>query len=128
MRHVRTWGMTREEWDDAAERLRSLLFEVAARRSTVTYGEVARRVFDGRFSARSGALMDLLGRVDTEEAAASGTVIASLVVRKDTGIPGDGYFAFVEGELGRPVGDRAAFWRCEAERVWSAYAPGKSRS
>jgi len=109
------------EWDAAKGLLRSLVSDVAASRSTVTYGEAARVAFGGRFSARSGALMDLLSEVDAEEEAVRGVIIASLVVRKDTGMPGDGYFAFAADELGRDTTDRAAFWRAEAEAVWRAY-------
>lgn len=120
----RRWGMEPHEWDAAASRLRELLTDVARSGSTVTYGEAAKRAFDGRFSARSGALMDLLGDVDTAENDARGVMIASLVVRADTGMPGEGYFAFARDVLGRDVSDRAAMWRDEAQRVWAAYADG----
>jgi hypothetical protein len=119
---TRTWGFTPQEWDAMRADLEYLLADVAARRSTVTYGEIARRVFGGRASARSGALMDLLGEVDEEADARLGVMVASLVVRADTGMPGEGYFAFAADELGRPVGDRRAFWEAEVADVWDAYA------
>ena len=119
----RTWGFTPEEWDAMARELEDLLASAAAVRSTITYGEVARRVFDGRVSARSGALMDLLGEVDAEADAARGIMIASLVVRADSGMPGEGYYVFAAEQLGRPIEDRRAFWQREVERVWAAYAP-----
>lgn len=118
----RRWGMSSAEWAQAKASLGQLLAEAALKRSTVTYGEVSRRVFDGRFSARSGALMDLLGEVDAEDERARGVMVASLVVRADTGLPGEGYFRFAAEELGRDVRDPEAFWRAEAEAVWSAYA------
>ena len=70
-----------------------------------------------------GALMDLLGEVDAETDARRGIMIASLVVRADSGMPGEGYFVFAAEELGRPIEDRRAFWEREVERVWAAYAP-----
>ena len=73
-------------------------------------------------SARSSALMDLLGEVDTEADARLGCMVASLVVRADSGMPGDGYFAFAAQEVGRPVADRETFWHAEVARVWDAYA------
>ena len=118
----RTWGFTPTEWSAARTRLTALLAEVASSRSTVTYGEVARRVFDGRVSARSGALMDLLGEVDSEANAERGIMIAALVVRADSGMPGEGFFIFAEEELGHRIDDREAFWRREAEAVWDAMA------
>lgn len=103
--------------------LRLLLESAAAVRSTVTYGEVSRRVFHGRASVRSGALMDLLGEVDSETDERLGIMIASLVVRADSGMPGEGYFVFVSEVLGRAVVDRRAFWEQELKRVWEVYAP-----
>jgi hypothetical protein len=116
--------MTPDEWGEAKTRLLALLLDAATSQTTVTYGEAARVAFHGRFSARSGALMDLLGEVDSEQEAARGVMIASLVVRKDTGMPGEGYFAFADDELGRDVSDREAFWRDEVAAVWDAYGSG----
>lgn len=67
--------------------------------------------------------MDLLGEVDSGEDGERSVMIASLVVRADTGRPGEGYFAFARDELGRDVSDRERFWRDEAEAVWAAYRP-----
>ena len=66
--------------------------------------------------------MDLLGEVDTEADARLGCMVASLVVRADTGMPGEGYFHFAAEQLGRPVAEKRAFWTAEVERVWAAYA------
>ncbi len=117
------WGLSDSEWDAAKGRLFALLVSAAADRTTVTYGEAARVAFEGRFSARSGALMDLLGEVDEEQERERGVMIASLVVRADTRMPGDGYFSFVE-RIGRDVSDRRRFWLTEAEQVWDAYGGG----
>jgi hypothetical protein len=122
----RRWGFSEEEWAEARHALELLLAEVALSRSTVTYGEVARRALGGRVSARSSALMDLLGEVDTEADARLGCMVASLVVRADTGMPGDGYFHFAAAELGRPIADRREFWQAEVGRVWDAYASAPS--
>lgn len=120
----RRFGMPIEEWRAAATELRTMLGEAASRRATVTYGEAARRVFGGRFSARSSALMALLSEVDTEAHESTGVFIATLVVRADTGRPGEGYFAFAERAEGRPLPDREAYWLEQAERVWRRFARG----
>ena len=116
------WGFTEAEWADARRALEELLAEAGRSRSTVTYGEVARRAMGGRVSARSSVLMDLLGEVDTETDARLGCMVASLVVRADTGMPGEGYFHFAAVELGRPIVDQRGFWTAEVERVWAAFA------
>jgi hypothetical protein len=122
------WGMSQTEWDIARGRLLVLLEAVASSRLTVTYGEAARVSFEGRFSARSGALMDLLSEVDEAVDRERGVMIASLVVRADTGLPGEGYFAFARDVLRRDVADRESFWRQEADAVWAAFGgEGPSR-
>jgi len=118
----RRWGFSEEEWAKARTALEELLADAGRARSTVTYGEVARRAMNGRVSARSSALMDLLGEVDTQADARLGCMVASLVVRADTGMPGEGYFHFAAQELGRPIPDEREFWLAEVERVWNAYA------
>lgn len=97
-----------------------MLVDAAVHRTTVTYGDVARRVFGGRVSARSATLMRLLSEVDREEERRTGAWIATLVVRADTGRPGDGYYAFA-ADAGRDISDREALWRQEAEKVWAIY-------
>ena len=79
MATTRRWGFSEEEWAEARRALEELLTEAGRSRSTVTYGEVARRALGGRVSARSSALMDLLGEVDTEADARLGCMVASLV-------------------------------------------------
>lgn len=102
--------------------MREMLIEAARRRRTVTYGEVSLRVFGGLVPARSRYIMDLLGEIDEEEQLARGIIIASLVVRADSGIPGAGYFTFLADRFGKDVSDPAEAWRKEAEKVWGAYA------
>jgi hypothetical protein len=60
--------------------------------------------------------------VDEEFEAERGVIIASLVVRADSGIPGSGYFTFLALRFGRDISDPRAAWRIEAERVWAAFS------
>jgi hypothetical protein len=120
----RRWGFSAEEWSARRSVLERLLVETATARSTITYGEVARRVFDGRVSARSSAIVAMLGEVDDAAYSEDGIMIASLVVRADTGMPGEGYFIFAAEQLGLPaLDDRRAFWERQVSRVWDSYAP-----
>lgn len=121
------WGLEPAEWAAAKESLRGLLQHAARSRSTVTYAEAANVAFEGRFSPRSGALMDLLGDVDEEEERALGVMIASLVVRADTGMPGEGYWTFARDVMRRDVSDREALWRTEVDAVYAAYEGGTTR-
>jgi hypothetical protein len=106
-----------------AAELRTMLVDAAVRRGTVTYGEISRRVFGGRVLPRSSAVMALVDDACDELDAGRDTVMASLVVRADTGMPGEGYFSWAERK-GHDVADRRAFWRAQVERVWDSWAEG----
>lgn len=100
---------------------RELLIAAAHNRRTVTYGELSAVATELRLSARSAGLMALLDAAAGPLDERTGTIMATLVVRKDTGRPGEGYFAWMSGQ-GRDLTDHEALWRTEAERVWAAYA------
>lgn len=121
--------MRREKPDreSAKASMRTMLVEAARDRRTVTYGEVSFRVFDGLVPARSRYIMDLLSEIDEEEHRRNGTIIASLVVRADSHIPGAGYFTFLAREFGRDVSNPKAAWAKEAEKVWASYAGDRPR-
>lgn len=114
------WGIPLAQWDDARERAREAILLRARTADTITYAELAQAVGETGFRPRSWALMALLGEVCDAEDPVHDVWIASLVVRKDTGMPGDGYFAYAE-QAGFEVGDRSRFWRERVQRVWNAY-------
>ncbi len=121
------WGYSPAEWDVLVGRLQTLLVAAATSRGTVTYGEIARTVFDGRVLARSSAVMALVDDACDALDEGRGTVMASLVVRADTGMPGEGYFEWA-ASAGYDVADQASFWRGQAERVWDRWSDEPAES
>jgi hypothetical protein len=119
---VTRYGLTDEQWELAREELRAELVSTATARTTVTYGELARRIDAAELHARSRALYALLQEACAEEDEAGRPTIGSVVVTKATGIPGDGYFAFADTRLGRDVADRREYWNAEVTRVWDAWS------
>jgi hypothetical protein len=115
------WGIPLAQWADARERARTAMIACARARTTITYAELAQSVAETGFRPRSWALMALLGEVCDIEDPVHEVWTASLVVRKDTGMPGDGYFAYAERE-GHDVGDKTSFWLEHVQQVWNAYS------
>jgi hypothetical protein len=115
------WGIPLVQWEGARERARAAILARARSGATITYAELADSVASTGFRPRSWALMALLGEVCRDEDPVHDVWIASLVVRKDTGMPGDGYFAYAERD-GFDTSDRFGFWRGQVQRVWNAYA------
>jgi len=109
-----------EKQERVRESMRAVLTDVAARGATITYADLALAVFGPGIPARSPALMRVLGRVCDDEDARTGVRLAAVVVRADTGMPGDGYFTWA-ASLGSDVSDRAVAWRADVEAVWRAY-------
>lgn len=115
------YGFARSDWDLAKEQAKSFLVARASERGTTTYSELCEVVTAVHLRPYSFAMMAFLNEVCAEEDALHGVMLASLVTRRDTGLPGDGYFRFAE-KLGRDVRDREAYWRSEVERIYAAFA------
>jgi methyl coenzyme M reductase subunit C len=116
------YGFAVEAWEAAKAQANALLEERARERGTITYAEICRAVSAVDLKPRSWAIMGFLNEICTEADAAYGIMLASLVVRADTGMPGDGYFRNA-ARLGRDVSDPEAYWRSEVERIYDVFAP-----
>jgi methyl coenzyme M reductase subunit C len=115
------YGFPIEAWEAGKVQANALIEERARERGTLTYAELCREVTAIALKPRSWAIMGFLNEICTEADAKYGIMLATLVVRADSGLPGDGYFRHAE-RLGRDVTDPEAYWRSEAERVWAVYA------
>lgn len=116
------WGYAREDWDRAKRQVKDILIEHARRRETTTYSGLCADVSAIRLRPYSWALMAMLGEVCSEEDAARGTMLASLVTKKSgDGLPGAGYFRHAE-RLGRDISDPRAFWESEVERIFAVWS------
>lgn len=114
------YGFPLPAWEAAKHQANALIQERARARGTLTYAELCREVTAITLRPRSWAIMGFLNEICTEADATYGIMLATLVVRADSGLPGDGYFRHAE-RLGRDVSDREAYWHSEAERVWTVF-------
>jgi len=96
------WGLPLADWATAKAQAEAAVTERARRRGTITYRELCEEISVATFKPYSWRLMALLDEVCAEEDAAHGIVLATLVVRSDTGRPGAGYYRAVE-KAGWPV-------------------------
>lgn len=118
--HTR-YGFPLDAWEAAKTQANSLLVRVARDQGTVTYSEICREVDAIELKPFSWAIMGFLNEICTEADAAHGIMLASLVVRGDTGMPGAGYFRNA-ARLGRDVSDPEAYWRSEVERIYCVFS------
>lgn len=115
------YGFSVPAWEAAQRQANAFIGERARERRTLTYAELCREVTAITLKPRSWAIMGFLNEICTEADAKHGIMLATLVVRADSGLPGDGYFRHAE-RLGRDVSDPPAYWQSEAERVWAVFA------
>lgn len=122
MPHDRCYGFPRADWELAKRQAEAALIARARERATTTYAGLCDEVTAIRLRPYSFAMVAFLDEICAEEDAANGIVLASLVTRKDTGLPGEGYFRHA-ARTGHDVSDRDAFWHEQTERVWAAFGP-----
>jgi len=68
--------------------MRLCLLRAARRRSTVTYGQLMKSYH----LSRGRRLSQTIGEIDRREYAEGAPGFAAIIVRRDTGFPGGGYF------------------------------------
>jgi hypothetical protein len=76
------------------EDMREELIRAAAERRTLTYGYLMERFKMSRGSSPGETVVGSLAEIDHREHAAGAPGFAAIVVRKDTGYPGGGFFTW----------------------------------
>ncbi|MGA2664019.1 MAG: hypothetical protein ABSF83_03660 [Nitrososphaerales archaeon] len=112
--------------------VRAELVRAALERRTVTYGHLMARFGLARGDEAGKTVVGVLGEIDRAEYVSGAPGFAPIVVRKDTGYPGGGFFCWedIPADLRRPK-ERGndpklsqaekEFVRGQQERVWSYY-------
>lgn len=112
--------------------MRRELIKAAGDRRTVTYGSLMRRFHLSRGAPGSRGVVGVVGEVDRREALRGAPGFAAIVVRKDTGYPGGGFFcwdgvppalrrAMREGSNPRLSDAEKRYVRKLQEEIWSYY-------
>jgi hypothetical protein len=102
------------DWQALKDEMRAILIGTARQCATITYSELASLIQTAHIHHRAPLFYRLLSDVDRDETDAGRPSLAALVVRKDSGIPGGGFYADAEGgENFDPV----AYWQAEFDRV-----------
>ncbi len=114
--------------------VREELIRAAAKRRTVTYGHLMKKFKIPRGHPAGAGIVGVIGEVDRFEYERGAPGFAALVVRKDTGYPGGGYFCYddLPPGLRRPRNQSANPRLSHAEkkhiqeqqkRIWKYYEP-----
>jgi hypothetical protein len=98
--------------------VRRELLRAAVAQRTVTYGFLMRKFHISRGAPTGKGIVGVIGEIDRQEAQRKAPGFAAIVVRKDTGYPGGGFFCWdaIPSALRRPKRERLNPRMSDAER------------
>lgn len=108
--------LTSADWNAIKEEIREILIGLARMGSTIAYSELAAQIQTAYLHYRAPAFGSILRDIAAEEEDAGRPKLAVLVVNKQTGRCGAGFFKHAAAQ-GYDVSDPEAFWQAEFERV-----------
>ena len=115
------YGLADADWQEIKAELVNLLIGLARYGQTIAYSELALRVQTVGIHHRAPAFAQILQELCADEIAAERPILGVLVVNKQTGICGAGFFKWCAAQ-GYDVREPEQFWQAEYERVcdyWS---------
>lgn len=116
-----TTRFAQARWEAVKEEIRHILIEVARARQVITYAELTAMLQTAYVHYHSHLLARLLVEIGWEEMDAGRPVLPALVVTKQTGLPGHGFFKLA-AERGYDISEPEAFWANAVKQVhgyWS---------
>lgn len=108
------------KWQEVKTEIRDIVIETAKARQLIAYSELTGMLQTAYVHYHSHVLTRLLIDIGSEEAAAGRPLLPALVIAKQTGRPGPGYFKLAPGEA--HTGDPIAEWEAEVQRVYSYWS------
>ena len=104
------------QWDDVQAEIRQLIIETAKAKQLIAYSELTGMLQTAYVHYHSHILTRMLINIGSEEQAAGRPILPALVISKQSGRPGPGYFKLAPGEA--EVGDPIQEWEQEVQRVY----------
>jgi hypothetical protein len=113
-----TYGYKLDAWEQAkTEAIRAIIAQ-ARRGLPISYSDLTKHIPSIGFDPHDYAFHHLLGEISIEENAAGRGMLSVLVVHKDDGMPGPGFFDLAK-DLGRDVTEKERCWSDETALVLS---------
>lgn len=107
-------------WQTAKNEVREIIISIAKARTTIIYGELAAMLQTMAFHPRAYDYHLLLREICEDEHAAGRGYLCALVVKKESGIPGKGYFRFLAQD-GRDVSNPVDCWQDDIETIYAIW-------
>lgn len=113
--------LSEADWRAIKAEIRAILIGLARMRRTIYYSELAAQVRTAYVHYRAPAFDRILQDLCADEVTSSRPILGVLVVNKQTGYCGTGFFKWA-ALMGYNVSDPEVFWHQEFERVCDYWA------
>ncbi|MEZ4669073.1 MAG: hypothetical protein R3E39_14295 [Anaerolineae bacterium] len=111
------------KWSALREEMRQIMVETARRGQLITYSELCAALKTAYLHYHSPILVRLLTEVGRSEVQAGRPVLPAVVVGKQSGIPGPGYFKVGEGDAeAEGHVEPKAMWEADLEQVFEYWS------
>ena len=117
---METYGFPTSEWQASKDEAREAMIRVAQAAATISYADLVDEIESIRFKPHDFLLFHLLGQISTAESEQGRGMPTVVVVRREDGLPGEGFFELAR-ELGLDPSNRDEFWVSEINRVYSIW-------
>jgi hypothetical protein len=114
------------QWNDIRAEMRAIMIEVAKSGQTITYSELCALLKTAYLHYHSPLLTQLLIEIGSAEARAGRPVLPAVVVGKQSGMPGAGYFKVDSAGEDSEITDPKARWEADLQRVFEYWSKNES--
>jgi hypothetical protein len=112
------------KWNDIKNEMRQIMVELAKSGQTISYSELCAMLKTAYLHYHSPMLTTLLIEIGSEEAQAGRPILPAVVVGKQSGIPGLGYFKVAIGEA--EIADPQAHWQNDLQQLFDYWSKHES--
>ena len=106
------------------QKLKSEITEImvyqARMKKTIFYGDLCRKISSVNLNPNDQLLHDILGEISIESVRADKDMLSVFAVRRDTDMPGKGFFSFAK-KVGYSIGSRERFVKEQMDLVHNQY-------
>lgn len=115
--------LSNAKWDVLRNEMRQVMVETAKRGQLITYSELCATLKTAYLHYHSPLLVKLLIEIGRAEAAEGRPVLPAVVVGKQSGMPGAGYFKIgVDSDGEAAFDDPELMWRTDLEAVFQYWS------
>ena len=111
------FGFSKQAWEAAKREAICAIVRAGRLLQMITYSDLAAKISSIQVEPHSYPMNALLDEISKEEDAAGRGILTALVVRKEDGVPAEGFWGSAQ-DIGRQYKDKDAMWAAEVTRVF----------